>query len=102
MLKDQQNSIITSAQTLVIAGAHESVNFEQTNFLSVNQLRGQVTHIPTNAKSESLKTVICGKGYIAPSTKGIISCGASYNKGLLSTQLTRRGSCGQSGYAQQN
>jgi tRNA 5-methylaminomethyl-2-thiouridine biosynthesis bifunctional protein len=87
ILKDQQNSIIASAQTLVIAGAYESVNFEQTNFLPVNQLRGQVTHIPSDSDSEELKTIICGKGYIAPSTKGIISCGASYNKGLLSTQL---------------
>lgn len=87
VLKDQQNSIIASAQTLVIAGAYESVNFEQTNFLPVNQLRGQVTHIPSDSDSEELKTIICGKGYIAPSTKGIISCGASYNKGLLSTQL---------------
>jgi tRNA 5-methylaminomethyl-2-thiouridine biosynthesis bifunctional protein len=87
VLKDQQNSIITSAQTLVIAGAYESVNFEQTNFLPVNQLRGQVTHIPS--ASEELKTIICGKGYIAPSTKGIMSCGASYNKGLLTTQLRK-------------
>jgi tRNA 5-methylaminomethyl-2-thiouridine biosynthesis bifunctional protein len=87
VLKDQRNTIIASAQTLVIASAYESVKFEQTNFLSVNQLRGQVTHIPSDSTSEKLKTIICGKGYIAPSTNGLLSCGASYNKGLLSREL---------------
>jgi tRNA 5-methylaminomethyl-2-thiouridine biosynthesis bifunctional protein len=52
----------------------------------VNQLRGQVTHLPQQQAASNLKTVICGKGYIAPITNGVQSCGASYNKGVISKQ----------------
>jgi len=86
-LKDQQGQTIASTETLVIATAYECQQFTQTNFLSVNQLRGQVTHIPSYKGSSDLKTVICGKGYIAPLSNGIQSCGATYNKGLLSKEL---------------
>lgn len=87
ILKDQQANIVASAEILVIATAYECANFSQTNFLSVNQLRGQVTHITTDSAINNLKTVICGKGYIAPASNGVQSCGASYNKGLLSKAL---------------
>ena len=87
ILRDHEKNIVASAETLVIATAYECPNFEQTNFLSLNQLRGQVTHIPSDSASSDLKTVICGKGYIAPVADGIQSCGASYNKGIFSKQL---------------
>ena len=86
-LIDQQADIVASAETLVIATAYECAKFSQTDYLSVHQLRGQVTHIPSDLGINNLKTVICGKGYIAPTSKGVQSCGASYNKGLLSTEL---------------
>lgn len=89
-LIDQQANIVASAETLVIATAYECAKFSQTDYLSVNQLRGQVTHIPSDLAINNLKTVICGKGYIAPTTKGVQSCGASYNKGLLSTELRKQ------------
>ena len=87
LLKDQQHNTVAAAQIVVIATAYECANFEQTNFLSVNQLRGQVTHIPSHSASNELKTVICGKGYIAPVADGFQSCGATYNKGLGSKAL---------------
>lgn len=75
------------AHTLVIANAHNCLQFDQTNFLNLTQLRGQVTHIPSNTVSAHLQTVICGKGYIAPANQGFHSCGATYNKGLYSTEV---------------
>ena len=47
-----------TAETVVIANAHGCQQFKQTEFLNTNQLRGQVTHIPTNPTSAELKTVI--------------------------------------------
>ena len=82
----RQHSPFT-VETLVIANAHGCQQFKQTEFLNINQLRGQVSHIPTNPISAELKTVICGKGYIAPADQGFHSCGATYNKGLFSTEL---------------
>jgi tRNA 5-methylaminomethyl-2-thiouridine biosynthesis bifunctional protein len=86
-VKDQHANIVASAETLVLATAYECGKFSQTDFLLVNQLRGQVTHIPSDLAINNLKTVICGKGYIAPTSNGVQSCGASYNKRLLSTEL---------------
>ena len=86
-LHSADSQTILSAETLVIANAFECQQFPQTDFLPVTQLRGQVTHIPSNAQSAALKTVICGKGYIAPANNGLHSCGATYNKGLFSSAL---------------
>jgi tRNA 5-methylaminomethyl-2-thiouridine biosynthesis bifunctional protein len=85
-LIDQSDDAIASADILVLATAYECQQFPQTEFLSVNQLRGQVTHLPQQQAASNLKTVICGKGYIAPITNGVQSCGASYNKGIISKQ----------------
>ena len=84
ILSDRQHNTVASAETLVIATAHESTQFLQTTFLTVNQLRGQVSHIPSKNAINNLKTVICGKGYMAPASNGVQSCGASYNKGVFS------------------
>jgi tRNA 5-methylaminomethyl-2-thiouridine biosynthesis bifunctional protein len=85
-LIDQSGNTIASADILVLATAYECQQFAQTEFLTVNQLRGQVTHLPQQQAASDLKTVICGKGYIAPLTNGVQSCGASYNKGVISKQ----------------
>jgi tRNA 5-methylaminomethyl-2-thiouridine biosynthesis bifunctional protein len=86
-LHTQSGQSTYSAPILVIATAHGCQQFAQTEFLNVSQLRGQVTHIPSNTKSRALNTVICGKGYIAPADQGFHSCGATYNKGVFSTEL---------------
>ena len=85
-LIDQSGNTIASTDILVLATAYECQQFAQTEFLTVNQLRGQVTHLPQQQAASDLKTVICGKGYIAPLTNGVQSCGASYNKGVISKQ----------------
>ena len=88
LLKDPSNNTIANADILVLATAYECQQFSQTQFLSVNQLRGQVTHLSSYQAAHNLKTVICGKGYIAPTIEGVQSCGASYNKGVT-TRETR-------------
>ena len=87
ILQAENGPTILSAEILVIANAFACRQFSQTEFLSVTQLRGQVTHLPSNSQTEQLKTVICGKSYIAPATKNLLSCGATYNKNLFSTTL---------------
>jgi len=87
LLQTESGQPTLCAETLVIANAYECRSFSQTEFLSVDQLRGQVTHLPSNPKTEQLKTVICGKSYIAPADNGLLSCGATYNKNVFSTEL---------------
>ena len=79
-------SCITS-ETLVIANAFDCKQFQQTEFLPVTQLRGQISYIPSNRASSALKTVICGEGYITPQHNGQHSIGATYNKGVFTTAL---------------
>ena len=76
-----------TAETLVIANAFDCKQFQQTEFLPVTQLRGQISHIPANRTSSALKTVICGEGYITPRHNGQHSIGATYNKGVFTTAL---------------
>ena len=76
-----------TSETLIIANAYDCLALEQTRFLPVTQLRGQITHIPSNSHIGALKTVICGEGYITPQFEGSHSCGATYNKGLFTTKV---------------
>lgn len=82
----QQWSLFTGAgsatmmsDAVVIANAHDCENFEQTNFLGINKLRGQITEFPATKQSQNLATVICGEGYIVPAKNGFHGLGASYN-----------------------
>lgn len=86
-LLDQNNQPVIEAETLVIANAYGCQQFEQTNFLPVTQLRGQISLLSTTEASIGLKTVICGEGYITPAHNNSHNCGATYNKGLFTTAL---------------
>ena len=76
-----------SSETLIIANAYDCLALKQSSFLPLTQLRGQITDIPSNHSIGALKTVICGEGYITPQHQGLHSCGATYNKGLFTTQV---------------
>ena len=86
-LIDANGDLCLTSESLVVANAFDCLNFEQTDFLPMTQLRGQVTDLPANQKTRALKTVICGEGYITPQNNGLHSCGATYNKGVFTTEL---------------
>ena len=85
---DSQGSLLSSAQTLVIACGFDSSRFHQTQHLPLKKIRGQITNLPTTAQSEKLQTVLCGEGYIAPSINGTHTLGATYNFGETSTDIS--------------
>lgn len=86
-LLDAKGEQLSHSDIVVVANAYDCEKFEQTNFLGITKLRGQVTELPVTEDSQSLKTVICGEGYIAPPNKGTHGCGATYNKAIDSTEL---------------
>ena len=86
-LFDEQGQIVIETETLVVANAYGCEQFEQTNFLPVTQLRGQISLLSASEASEGLKTVICGEGYITPTQNGTHNCGATYNKAVFTTSL---------------
>ena len=84
---------------VVIANAIDALRFSQTQHLPIKTVRGQVTHYPATTQSMQLRTVICGKGYIAPAASAttnksspkndkVSHClGASFNLSDNSTEL---------------
>ena len=86
-LLNNKGQTVVKTEILVVANAYGCEQFEQTRFLPVTQLRGQTSQLAASTSSLDLKTVICGEGYITPAAHGSHSSGASYNKGLFSTDL---------------
>jgi len=67
-----------ASQIIVATGA----DLQQLNLFSalpVNRVRGQVSHVES-AELQSLKTVICHKGYLTPAMDGIHSVGATFDR----------------------
>ncbi|MBL4798057.1 MAG: bifunctional tRNA (5-methylaminomethyl-2-thiouridine)(34)-methyltransferase MnmD/FAD-dependent 5-carboxymethylaminomethyl-2-thiouridine(34) oxidoreductase MnmC [Oleispira sp.] len=68
---------------VIIACANQSQKLLKDCYLPTKSIRGQLTYLEqTNGKPQppiGLKTVLCGKGYIAPAHQGKFCLGASYN-----------------------
>lgn len=60
---------IAEVDAVVISSAHHALKFPQTAQLPLKQIRGQVTYLPAQHVERPINTVICGDGYIAPSTQ---------------------------------
>ena len=69
---------IASADAVVIACAFSAKEIEQTSYLPLKKIRGQISLAEANAQSAQLKTVLCGDGYIAPAINGQHCAGASF------------------------
>jgi len=80
---------------VVIACANQSQKLLPNCYLPTKSIRGQLTYLDKdecdsqqgNKKKINLKTVLCGKGYIAPADNGKYCLGASYNIKDDETQL---------------
>ncbi|MEX1198223.1 MAG: bifunctional tRNA (5-methylaminomethyl-2-thiouridine)(34)-methyltransferase MnmD/FAD-dependent 5-carboxymethylaminomethyl-2-thiouridine(34) oxidoreductase MnmC [Pseudohongiellaceae bacterium] len=77
------------APVVVLACSHAVRELDQTADLPVLPLRGQISQLPDNASSRELRTVICGKSYLAPASGENRHClGASYRKNSTDTSLS--------------
>lgn len=74
--------------TVVLANAADIVEFDITRHLPLNTIRGQISVCPATAESQKLRTVICGKGYLAPADGEVHTLGASYDLVEKDTQVT--------------
>ncbi|KTD75066.1 bifunctional tRNA (5-methylaminomethyl-2-thiouridine)(34)-methyltransferase MnmD/FAD-dependent 5-carboxymethylaminomethyl-2-thiouridine(34) oxidoreductase MnmC [Legionella waltersii] len=75
---------------LILANGHEGSCFQQTNYLPIKSIGGQMTMIKESTASKNLKIPICGDGHVLPSYKGCHHVGATYhltaNKAHLSDE----------------
>ncbi|MEZ8094472.1 bifunctional tRNA (5-methylaminomethyl-2-thiouridine)(34)-methyltransferase MnmD/FAD-dependent 5-carboxymethylaminomethyl-2-thiouridine(34) oxidoreductase MnmC [Photobacterium swingsii] len=76
--------------TVIVANGHRFTEFTQTEQIPLYPVRGQVSHIPTNASLTALKTVLCYDGYLTPkNTTSETHCiGASYGRNNTNTDFS--------------
>lgn len=77
-LNDASGSCIDTGPAVVIACAYSAKRFAQTAHLPLKKIRGQISFAAATSESQSLKTVLCGDGYIAPARNGRHCAGASF------------------------
>ncbi len=87
---DGADKTIAEAPIAVVASAFGCRQFAQTEFLPVAKVRGQISHLAVNSESQSLRTVLCGKGYFTPASGGQHSFGATYNPDLDCSDVRQR------------
>src|SRR5690554_4992299 len=79
-----EHGLIAEAPVVVLCNAANVTQFQQTQHLPLNPVRGQTTQLPSTAASQSIQTVICANGYISPARQGHHTIGASFNFALNS------------------
>ncbi|TDV63271.1 bifunctional tRNA (5-methylaminomethyl-2-thiouridine)(34)-methyltransferase MnmD/FAD-dependent 5-carboxymethylaminomethyl-2-thiouridine(34) oxidoreductase MnmC [Pseudomonas sp. LP_7_YM] len=71
--------LLDSAPVVVLAGAAEIKRFPASADLPLKRIRGQITRLRENEASQSLSTVVCAEGYVAPARLGEHTLGASFD-----------------------
>ncbi len=70
---------IAEAPVVIVAGAHDTQDFTQTNECELSVVRGQISFLPASKQSQKIKTVICTDGYLSPEKDGSHCLGATFN-----------------------
>ncbi|RON53573.1 bifunctional tRNA (5-methylaminomethyl-2-thiouridine)(34)-methyltransferase MnmD/FAD-dependent 5-carboxymethylaminomethyl-2-thiouridine(34) oxidoreductase MnmC [Pseudomonas frederiksbergensis] len=73
------DTLLASAPVVVLAGAAEIKRFAQSADLPLKRIRGQITRLAQTNESQSLATVVCAEGYVAPARLGEHTLGASFD-----------------------
>ena len=71
--------LLAEAPVVVLAGAAEIKRFPYSSELPLKRIRGQITRLPRTVESQSLSTVVCAEGYVAPARLGEHTLGASFD-----------------------
>jgi tRNA 5-methylaminomethyl-2-thiouridine biosynthesis bifunctional protein len=69
------------AGQVILCNAWQARELEQSSYLPLKPIGGQVTRIETTEKLSHLKTVICSDRYLVPAYQGAHSLGASFHVG---------------------
>ncbi|WP_434557995.1 bifunctional tRNA (5-methylaminomethyl-2-thiouridine)(34)-methyltransferase MnmD/FAD-dependent 5-carboxymethylaminomethyl-2-thiouridine(34) oxidoreductase MnmC [Pseudomonas sp. Z4-20] len=70
---------VASAPVVILASAAEIKRFAPAAELPLKRIRGQISRLPQTPRSQSLATVVCAEGYVAPPRMGEHTLGASFD-----------------------
>jgi tRNA 5-methylaminomethyl-2-thiouridine biosynthesis bifunctional protein len=73
------DALLASAPVVILAGAAEIKRFPYSADLPLKRIRGQITRLAQTPESQSLATVVCAEGYVAPARLGEHTLGASFD-----------------------
>ncbi len=79
-----------TADIAVLANAGDAAQQPGLEWLPLQQIRGQTSHIPATSTSEKVRVALCHEGYFPPARRGLHCMGASY--GPNDTALDERSS----------
>ena len=82
---DGGGGVLASAPIAILATAHGVTHQTGTEWLPLNVIRGQTTHIPTGDALTKLAVSICDKGYLPPARAGVHCAGSSFGPGDTAT-----------------
>lgn len=71
--------LLAEAPVVVLTGAADVARFEQTAWVPLKRIRGQITRLPATERSTALRTVLCAEGYVAPAWQDEHTLGASFD-----------------------
>lgn len=74
----QNNEWAMEAEIVVVCCAYSAKQLASFERLPLMAVRGQITELPENQSSQSLKTVVCGNGYCTPARHGVHVIGATH------------------------
>lgn len=86
VLRDDQAGVIAEAAVVIVANAHRASRLVPDARLGITSVRGQVTHLPPDAR-RSLGIAVSGMGYVSPTPDGGHVIGASFDNDDESTSL---------------
>ncbi|HEF4759272.1 TPA: bifunctional tRNA (5-methylaminomethyl-2-thiouridine)(34)-methyltransferase MnmD/FAD-dependent 5-carboxymethylaminomethyl-2-thiouridine(34) oxidoreductase MnmC [Pseudomonas putida] len=72
-------NLLADAPVVVLAGAAEINRFPYSSELPLKRIRGQISRLPQTVASQTLSTVVCAEGYVAPARLGEHTLGASFD-----------------------
>ena len=84
---DAQQQVIAQSEHLIIACSNSAKQFSHTAWLPLRAVRGQITQLPTNTTSETLRCVVCDEGYLTPAHQQQHCLGASFIPDDTATDL---------------
>jgi len=85
-LFDKDDQLITQTKAVVFANAIAVKELQQTLWLSLHYVRGQISYMPVNSKSKNIRMPICYDGYIIPEFNGRHIIGATFKPAERSTK----------------
>lgn len=87
ILQDERGEQIAQGDYVFLCNSVSSIQLEQSNWLPLEAVRGQLISQSENPSSERLRCVLCYDGYILPAYQGLHVIGATYDHGDTRTEV---------------